>query len=573
MDGVGAALALLQATHPYPGSLQPGGGYNVSYAAIAAANRYAAAMAAAASSTRAPPHEHTRHHANHIHHANSPVGNRTGMTLAGLLPAVNATVNMTPPPRWMLETPGTVDAAVTAEPLDMDFAQTWSFGSILVLIFSAVLVIFTVIGNVCVIVAVHQSKALQAPQNKLIVSLALADLLVGLAVMPFAAITDFVGKWVLGSIACDLYAVLDVWLCTSSILHLVAIAIDRYFSITNMRYIQGRSVVMMYGVLGVIWSVSFMLSVGPVFGWRDAQYMDRIQQGLCLISQDVSFQIIATMVAFYGPLVGILVLYGLIYQRTRSRVRKRLENTLHSTLQEMRIEKDAVSVYPLHPAQQQTPASTPSSATAPPIQVSTFYNGTWVSRLKLPHRKRTVSAPLASVRPNRRRKGRFLMVLTEPAERARNSSTQTNSDEQETPPMSTLHQPLRNHCTEYSTNGQACLTASSGHDLLPPNNPEKLAKKTSSNMSIRHQTLLKREKKAATTLAIITLSFVICWLPFFVYALVRPTCGDSCLVSTFWEAFFLWLGYVNSTLNPVIYTIFSPDFRAAFKKMFRLEKR
>ena len=32
-------------------------------------------------------------------------------------------------------------------------------------------------------------------------------------------------------------------------------------------------------------------------------------------------------------------------------------------------------------------------------------------------------------------------------------------------------------------------------------------------------------------------------------------------------SFFQWLGYLNSLLNPVIYTIFSPDFRNAFKKM------
>nr|CAH7762063.1 unnamed protein product [Callosobruchus chinensis] len=29
----------------------------------------------------------------------------------------------------------------------------------------------------------------------------------------------------------------------------------------------------------------------------------------------------------------------------------------------------------------------------------------------------------------------------------------------------------------------------------------------------------------------------------------------------------LWLGYFNSTLNPIIYTIFSPEFRHAFKKI------
>lgn len=76
----------------------------------------------------------------------------------------------------------------------------------------------------------------------------------------------------------------------------------------------------------------------------------------------------------------------------------------------------------------------------------------------------------------------------------------------------------------------------------------------------------KRERKAAKTLAIITGAFVVCWLPFFIMALLMPLC-DSCQINKYVASFFLWLGYFNSTLNPVIYTIFSPEFRQAFKRI------
>ncbi|ODM86590.1 5-hydroxytryptamine receptor, partial [Orchesella cincta] len=76
----------------------------------------------------------------------------------------------------------------------------------------------------------------------------------------------------------------------------------------------------------------------------------------------------------------------------------------------------------------------------------------------------------------------------------------------------------------------------------------------------------KREKKAAKTLAIITGAFIMCWLPFFIMALVASAC-KSCNVSKNLMTLILWLGYFNSTLNPVIYTIFSPEFRLAFKKI------
>jgi len=76
----------------------------------------------------------------------------------------------------------------------------------------------------------------------------------------------------------------------------------------------------------------------------------------------------------------------------------------------------------------------------------------------------------------------------------------------------------------------------------------------------------KRERKAAKTLAIITGAFVVCWLPFFILAILLPVC-KTCEVNPHLISFFLWLGYLNSTLNPIIYTIFSPEFRNAFKRI------
>jgi len=77
----------------------------------------------------------------------------------------------------------------------------------------------------------------------------------------------------------------------------------------------------------------------------------------------------------------------------------------------------------------------------------------------------------------------------------------------------------------------------------------------------------KRERKAAKTLAIITGAFVVCWMPFFVIAVLLPICGEECPISPVIISLFLWLGYFNSTLNPILYTIFNQDFRNAFTRI------
>uniref|UniRef100_T1K092 G-protein coupled receptors family 1 profile domain-containing protein n=2 Tax=Tetranychus urticae TaxID=32264 RepID=T1K092_TETUR len=77
----------------------------------------------------------------------------------------------------------------------------------------------------------------------------------------------------------------------------------------------------------------------------------------------------------------------------------------------------------------------------------------------------------------------------------------------------------------------------------------------------------KREGKTAKILAIITGIFIVCWLPFFVHALVTALCGEACEAAPPLYSIFLWLGYANSLLNPVIYTIFSRDFRNAFRRI------
>lgn len=80
----------------------------------------------------------------------------------------------------------------------------------------------------------------------------------------------------------------------------------------------------------------------------------------------------------------------------------------------------------------------------------------------------------------------------------------------------------------------------------------------------------KRETKVLKTLSVIMGVFVCCWLPFFILNCIVPFCeaeppAAACISSTTFDIF-VWFGWANSSLNPVIYA-FNADFRRAFSTL------
>nr|CAC86248.1 5-HT2B serotonin receptor [Tetraodon fluviatilis] len=93
-------------------------------------------------------------------------------------------------------------------------------------------IIPTIGGNILVILAVWLEKKLQNATNFFLMSLAVADLLVGLLVMPIALITIlYDSDWPLPEPLCPIWLFLDVLFSTASIMHLCAISLDRYIAI------------------------------------------------------------------------------------------------------------------------------------------------------------------------------------------------------------------------------------------------------------------------------------------------------------------------------------------------------
>jgi len=95
----------------------------------------------------------------------------------------------------------------------------------------SLIVVFAVAGNLLVIAAILTDRSLRQTGNYFLVSLALADMLVAVAVMTFAVANDVMGRWPFGRTLCEVWLSADVMCSTASILNLCAVSLDRYLHI------------------------------------------------------------------------------------------------------------------------------------------------------------------------------------------------------------------------------------------------------------------------------------------------------------------------------------------------------
>lgn len=209
---------------------------------------------------------------------------------------------------------------------------------IVVIIFLSLFIFGIIVGNIFVIMSVLLFREMRTMTNGLIVSLASADLLVALIVLPISLHFEVVGQWTLGTIVCDFYVTSDVFCCTASILNIVVIAVDRYWLITkNVKYTHNTTFPRQRVCLVMVflaWTTSAIISTSPLFGWRRGT--EREDPTQCMISQDLSYTIFSTFGAFWFPLTVILLVYSRIFSIARRRARTRakarsIHPSIHST--------------------------------------------------------------------------------------------------------------------------------------------------------------------------------------------------------------------------------------------------
>ncbi|XP_070782108.1 trace amine-associated receptor 1-like [Enoplosus armatus] len=188
--------------------------------------------------------------------------------------------------------------------------------------------ILTISGNLLVITSVIYFKQLHTPTNYLVLSLAVADLLVGALVLLFNMALSVKSCFYFGDLVCKLRRSFDISLMTTSILNLCCISIDRYYAVcqplTYRTKINGCVVVIM---ILVSWSVSALSGFGIVF----VGLKHTVCEGRCFIFNIPNSNIIGSVFSFYLPVIIMLIIYLKIFVVAQRQARSIQNATCQST--------------------------------------------------------------------------------------------------------------------------------------------------------------------------------------------------------------------------------------------------
>ncbi|XP_036383187.1 alpha-2B adrenergic receptor [Megalops cyprinoides] len=461
------------------------------------------------------------------------------------------------------------------------------------------MVLITIVGNILVIIAVLTSRSLRGPQNLFLVSLAAADILVATLIIPFSLANELMGYWYFRSVWCEIYLALDVLFCTSSIVHLCAISLDRYMSISRaVTYGPKRTPRRIKTAILVVWLIAAVISFPPLLSMNKSKSsVDGEGDPQCQLNDERWYILYSTIGSFFAPCLIMILVYIRIYQIAKQRTRcppgepRKEGAAAAATPQKARAQAQqngGGESSPAPPKKSCTPR--PPNLAVPPSPCSRqTRNSTNPHNLLQPPSPSPAPTPTTPASPEglspslsaspssaqhtdltpKRKDGKKTKSLGKKADNNNGDSSSSGSDTEGGGPgghgtssiagspgggLPTSPASVQKYRDMLATSKGAILI---GRKAKPEGTPN----------TARRKAMVNREKRFTFVLAVVIGVFVICWFPFFFSYSLQAVCPDVCSLPEPLFKFFFWIGYCNSCLNPVIYTIFNKDFRRAFKKI------
>nr|XP_061807317.1 muscarinic acetylcholine receptor M3-like [Nerophis lumbriciformis] len=383
---------------------------------------------------------------------------------------------------------------------------------IVIVFLTGSLSLVTVVGNILVLVSFKINKALKTVNNYYLLSLAFADLTIGTLSMNLYTTYIIMSQWALGPVICDLWLAIDYVASNASVMNLLVISFDRYFSVTRpLTYRAKRTTKRAMTMICLAWSTSFILWAPAILFWQYIVGERTVPDNECFI-QFLSEPIITfctAIAAFYLPVTVMTTLFWKIYQETEKRA------------------KDIQGL---------------KGSGAGNSQSQNHRSGDSVNKSQ--------------------------------KEKSETSTQQMNdgNDEQNQLPSENDKDNSNEKKTKRPKENNSELNNSQPGDPSPENTSlkegatvKKFAAKAKTEVNKRKNEKKANDKKAAKTLSAILLAFITTWLPYNIMVLVNTFCED-CIPGTLW-ALGYWLCYVNSTINPMCYALCNKTFRNTFKSI------
>ncbi|XP_068199150.1 trace amine-associated receptor 1-like [Antennarius striatus] len=189
------------------------------------------------------------------------------------------------------------------------FTKKASIRCALLIIFLALLAVVTTCGNLLVIISIIYFKQLHTSTNYLILSLAVADLLVGVLDFPFSMAYTTTTCWYHEDLFCKVRGSIDVALGQASILHLCCISIDRYYAICQPLTYKCKINDRVTGIMVLVsWGIPALTGIASI----NAGFNKSNCESGCLLDALITATV-GSILLFYIPVIIMLCIYLKIF--------------------------------------------------------------------------------------------------------------------------------------------------------------------------------------------------------------------------------------------------------------------
>ncbi|NXT61792.1 HRH1 protein, partial [Chaetops frenatus] len=444
--------------------------------------------------------------------------------------------------------------------------------------------LITIVMNILVLCAVKTEKKLQTVGNLYIVSLSIADLIVGAAVMPLNIVYLLSPVWPLGLAACLFWLSMDYVASTASIFNLFILCMDRYRSVQQpLKYLKYRTKMRASLLILGVWLLSFTWVI-PILGWHvfANNGQRKVKEDKCEteFSEVTWFKVLTAIFNFYLPSLLMLWFYCKIFRAVRKHCQHReLTNGSHwsslekTTVHQAKVKDEKNMCLQKQILGENTPGTDKQSSPQPLKAEAELHFGNPNKAAKALSDGKVLkwscfSLTTAKPEPGLNKAGGKVVCATKnPGNKeqpgCQDSDSSVASDNHTfTEVASRAEHPSPSPKGACCPQGRIERRDSRGLTFL------RKAWHTLHSHSRSIHRHGNRERKAAKQLGVIMAAFMLCWIPYFVLFMVI-TFHDHEQLSEL-HMVTIWLGYINSTLNPFLYPLCNHNFKKTFKKILHI---